>query len=61
MKAKQGDHLHFYSRLVDHQDRMATVLEVRGPAGDPPYLVRFSDGAERLVFPGSDCVLVPQT
>ncbi|MDT7564399.1 MAG: hypothetical protein QOG76_3023, partial [Pseudonocardiales bacterium] len=28
--------------------------------GEPPYLVRFVDGSERLVFPGSDCMLIPQ-
>lgn len=59
MQAKQGDELHFYSRLLDQPDRMATVLEVRSETGEPPYLVRFADGTERLVFPGSDCVLVP--
>jgi len=60
MKAHAGDQLHFYSRLLDQHDRLATVIEVRGTAGEPPYLVRFDDGTERLVFPGSDCVLVPQ-
>jgi uncharacterized protein DUF1918 len=59
MKAQAGDELHFYSRLLDHSDRIATVVEVRGQTGEPPYLVRFTDGAERLVYPGSDCVLVP--
>jgi hypothetical protein len=56
MKAEAGDELHFYSRLLDQPDRVATVVEVRGDGGEPPYLVRFSDGSERLVFPGSDCV-----
>ncbi|HEY0572776.1 MAG TPA: DUF1918 domain-containing protein [Pseudonocardia sp.] len=59
MKAQTGDELHFYSRLLDQPDRIATVVEVRGASGEPPYLVRFADGAERLVFPGSDCVLIP--
>ena len=30
------------------------MLEVRGPNGEPPYLVRWSDGHEGLMFPGSD-------
>lgn len=59
MKAETGDELHFYSRLLDQPDRVATVVEVRGDGGEPPYLVRFADGSERLVFPGSDCVLTP--
>jgi Domain of unknown function (DUF1918) len=60
MRAQVGDQLHFYSRLLDQSDRIATVIEVRGAAGEPPYLVRFVDGSERLVFPGSDCMLIPQ-
>jgi hypothetical protein len=60
MKAKVGDELHFYSRLLDQRDRVAKVLEVRGAGGEPPYLVRFSDGTERLIYPGSDCVLTAQ-
>ena len=60
MQAKAGDELHFYSRLLDQPDRIATVVEVRGATGEPPYLVRFTDGSERLVFPGSDCVLIPR-
>ena len=31
------------------------ILEVRGPEGAPPYLVRFADGHESLVYPGGDC------
>ena len=27
----------------------------RGEDGGPPYLVRFDDGAESLIFPGPDC------
>jgi hypothetical protein len=59
MKAKAGDELHFYSRKLDQSDRFATVVEVQGSTGEPPYRVRFQDGSERLVFPGSDCVLIP--
>lgn len=61
MKANVGDELHFYSRLVDHRDRVGEVLEVRGVEGEPPYLVRFNDGTERLVYPGADCVLSPRS
>ena len=31
-------------------------VEVRGEDGGPPYLVRFDDGHETLLFPGADCV-----
>jgi hypothetical protein len=32
-------------------------VEVRGDNGGPPYLVRYPDGHEGLVFPGPDCVI----
>jgi hypothetical protein len=35
------------------------VLEVHGPEGTPPYLVRWDDGHESLFFPGSDAVVEP--
>ncbi len=60
MKANVGDELHFYSRLLDQRDRVGMVVEVRGQEGGPPYLVRFGDGTERLISPGSDCVSIPQ-
>jgi hypothetical protein len=59
MKAAVGDQLHMHSNQVDMTDRIGEIVEVRGPDGEPPYLVRFADGHERLVFPGSDSVVVP--
>jgi hypothetical protein len=38
-------------------DRHGEVLEVRGADGAPPYLVRFDDGHEMLVYPGTDAVI----
>jgi hypothetical protein len=55
MKATVGDQLHVHSRTVEETDRTGIILEVRGEEGAPPYLVRFNDGHERLVYPGSDC------
>lgn len=55
MKATIGDQLHMHSRTVEEADRMGVILEVRGRDGAPPYLVRFTDGHERLVYPGMDC------
>ena len=34
---------------------------MRGSKGGPPYLVRFPDGHETLVFPGPDCVVESKT
>ncbi len=54
MKAAVGDRLVLHSTHVDGPVRDGEVIEVRGPNGDPPYLVRWSDGHEGLVFPGPD-------
>ncbi len=61
MHAEVGDKLHVHGRKVGHHDRLGEVLEVRGENGGPPYLIRFDDGHESLVFPGSDCVVEPHT
>jgi Domain of unknown function (DUF1918) len=57
MHAQVGDRLMIHGRKVGERDRGGTVLEVRGGDGNPPYLVRFDDGHEGLVYPGPDCVL----
>ena len=57
---------HLVTGIVDNKDdvqvrrkdqRRGEVLEVRGADGGPPYLVRFDDGHETLLYPGADCVL----
>jgi hypothetical protein len=57
MRAEVGDLLHVRGRTVGTQERKGEVIEVRGEDGAPPYMVRFSDGHESLVFPGTDCVV----
>jgi hypothetical protein len=54
MKAAVGDRLVVRGHRVGDPERDAEVLEVRGADGEPPYLVRWADGHEGLVFPGSD-------
>jgi Domain of unknown function (DUF1918) len=55
MHASVGDQLVVHSAHVDEAERDAEILEVRGPNGEPPFLVRWSDsGHEALVFPGPD-------
>lgn len=58
MKASEGDQLLVHSRTVEETDRRGTIIEVRGADGDPPFLVRFADGHERLVFPAGNCEVV---
>jgi hypothetical protein len=61
MHATVGDRLHVHGRLVGNSDQEAEIIEVRGTDGAPPYLVRYPDGHEGLVFPGPDCVVVEQS
>lgn len=58
MQATVGDRLHVRGRTVGAADREAEIIEVRGEDGQPPYLVRFPDGREALVFPGPDSVIM---
>jgi hypothetical protein len=57
MRAEVGDLLHMHGRTVGTRDRVAEIVDVRGEQGEPPYLVRFPDGHESLIYPGSDCVV----
>ncbi|KPC59963.1 DUF1918 domain-containing protein [Streptomyces chattanoogensis] len=61
MRASVGDRLHVHSRVVGLDQRQGEIIEVRGPDGEPPYVVRFSDGHESLVYPGPDCLIEPRT
>ena len=54
MRAVVGDRLHVHGRVVGHREQTAEILEVRGEDGSPPYFVRYDDGHEALVVPGSD-------
>jgi hypothetical protein len=57
MQATIGDRLHVHSHTVGARDKIGEIVEIRGQGGAPPYLVRFPDGHESLVFPGPDCVV----
>jgi hypothetical protein len=55
MIAKKGDWLVVESAAIERRSRRGLVLNVQGPDGGPPYLVRWEDnGHECLVFPGPD-------
>jgi hypothetical protein len=59
MRASIGDKLRVHSNQVGTPDHCGQITEIRGADGGPPYLVRFDDGHERLVFPGGDAVVEP--
>jgi hypothetical protein len=54
MRAVVGDRLHVHGRVVGTPDQVSEIIEIRGNDGTPPYLVRWEDGHEALVFPGAD-------
>ncbi|HEY7719552.1 MAG TPA: DUF1918 domain-containing protein [Pedococcus sp.] len=57
MKAQVGDRIVLAGEQVDRPTRDGEVLEVRGANGEPPYLVRWSDGHTGLLYPGPGSVL----
>jgi hypothetical protein len=59
MQATVGDRVRLHGRTVGTSDRFGEIVEVRGNNGAPPYLVRFPDGHETLMYPGPDCVIEP--
>jgi len=58
MHAKPGDWLLVEGREVGNRPRRGRILEVRSADGRPPYLVRWLEGREALVFPGPDARVV---
>jgi Domain of unknown function (DUF1918) len=59
MRARVGERLRIHGRTVGEQDQEGEIIEVRGAEGEPPYVVRFDDGHEKLVFPGPDAQIEP--
>ncbi|MBF6084953.1 DUF1918 domain-containing protein [Nocardia cyriacigeorgica] len=59
MMANVGDRLHVHGHIVGDHDHLGEIVEVRGPNGSPPYIVRFEDGHESLVYPGPDATVEP--
>jgi hypothetical protein len=49
--------LFVHGRIVGQRDRKAEIIDVRGADGAPPYLVRYDDGHQAVVFPGPDAVV----
>jgi hypothetical protein len=57
MQAQAGDELLVKGFHVGEANRRGVIVEVHGANGQPPYLVRWSDGHESSFFPSSDAVL----
>jgi len=54
MRAEIGDELVVRGRHVGDEDRKGVIIEIHGPDGAPPYLVRWEDGHESVFVPSSD-------
>jgi len=61
MQACVGDRIVILAHTIGKRVmRDCEVLEVRGPDGQPPYVVRWGDtGRESLFFPGTDAAVEP--
>ena len=57
MRANAGDELVVKGRHSGDDDRKAVIIEVHGKEGAPPYLVRWTDGHQSVLFPSSDSVI----
>lgn len=57
MQVTVGARVVIHGARVGQVERHGEVLEVRGADAGPPYLIRFDDGHETLIFPGPDCEL----
>jgi Domain of unknown function (DUF1918) len=54
MRAQVGDELTVKGRHRGDEERHGEIIQVDGPEGAPPYLVRWQDGHDSLFFPASD-------
>jgi hypothetical protein len=59
VEARIGDRIVVHSTHTGEPERTGEVLEVRGSAGGPPYLVRWApDGHTGLFYPAGTCAVV---
>jgi uncharacterized protein DUF1918 len=57
MHAETGDELVVKGRHVGDEVREGVIIEIHGPKGTPPYLVRWQDGHESVFVPSSDTLV----
>ncbi len=59
MKAAIGDTVRIKGHHLGTADRIGKIIDVQGAKGAPPYLVKFTDGHQTLLYPGPDCHIEP--
>jgi len=58
MQASVGDRIVIRGHHIGEPDRDGEILEVRGPDGTAPYVVRWEDsGHQALLYPGPDATV----
>jgi Domain of unknown function (DUF1918) len=50
MQAEIGDKLNVTGHRPGDEDRHGEIIEIQGDDGSPPYVVRWEDGTESVVF-----------
>lgn len=55
MRARVGDRVVIHGRVVGAAERAGEVVDVRGSEENPLLVVRYDDGHEAILSPGSDC------
>ena len=61
MQAQAGDRITIRGKTVGNPDRHGEIIEVRGEHGEAPYVVKFDDGHESIVYPGGDVIVEHST
>jgi hypothetical protein len=61
MKATVGDRVLIHGRAVGMAARTGEVVEIRGEDEHALLVVRFDDGHESILLPGSDCEILHAT
>ena len=59
MHASVGDRVIIHGRSVGSVERTGEVVEIRGREETPLLVVRYDDGHEAILSPGSDCEIRP--
>ena len=57
MKAEAGDELTVSGLHQGDEERHCEIIEVQGPEGAPPYVVRWRDGSTSVFFPLAGAVV----
>ncbi len=61
MKATVGDRVLIHGRAVGMAERTGEVVGMRGDGEHALLVVRFDDGHESILSPGSDCEILHTT